>query len=619
MKVLQLCEPGQTPLPHEEEKNNMDNGLAVGIDLGTTHSLVAFSMQRRPHVFSDGNKNPLLPSVVYIDKKGDKKIGFEALVGAPDRVIRSSKRLMGKSLKDIQELDTERDYLLDTDTKSGMVGFKIEDQRLTPVEVGMYILNTLKKRAEEAMGLPVNKAVITVPAYFDDAARKATQEAATLANIKVLRLINEPTAAALAYGLDQGLEGLYVVYDFGGGTFDVSLLMLEGEVFRVLATGGDTNLGGDDIDRSIAYYWLEKNKLTNLPKNTYQQLLLLGKKAKEFLSTNQVFIETLTIKGRHYTFKLTVESLRKIVSATVEKTLSCCTHILKDTGKSIEELEGVVLVGGSTKMPYVQEKVTAYFKKKPLCDINPEKVVAYGAALQAEALTKGANHLLLDVVPLSLGIETMGDLVEKVIDRNTPIPALKRQEFTTYKDGQEGMFIHVLQGEREQVKDCRSLASFSLKGIPPQPAGQARIEVVFQVDADGLLTVKAQELKTGTHQEVQVKPTYGLHKKDMERLVREGFYHAKEDMKNRLAAEEKIEAERVLQALNKALEKDGSLLTLTNKKLIEQKKKECEKLLYSKNYKNLKKEMEKLEELTKKFAKIRMNKAIENALTGKKI
>lgn len=619
MKLLQLCEPGQTPLPHEERKNKENEGLAVGIDLGTTHSLIAFSVQGSPRVFKGEQEKPLVPSAIAIDEKGNKKVGEEALLCNPQHIIRSAKRLMGKSLQDVQMSSMARAYPLDPDNDKGMVGLKVNGVRITPIEVGMCILDFLKKRAEKFLNLPINKAVITVPAYFDDAARKATQEAASLSGIKVLRLINEPTAAALAYGLDQGLEGLYIVYDFGGGTFDVSLLSLEKEVFRVIATGGNTQLGGDDIDQSIVQHWLEKNGLKNPSTRLYQQLLFFAKKAKEYLSSNKKFIENFKSGENKFTLHLTLKDLEKIVDPIVQKTLNCCTQVLEDKQKSIQDLKGVVLVGGTTKMPCVQEKVATYFKKEPLCTIDPEKVVAYGAALQAEALTTGANHLLLDVLPLSLGIETMGGLTEKIIDRNTPIPAVKRQEFTTYQDGQSGMLIHVVQGEREKVEDCRSLASFSLKGIPPQVAGQARIEVTFQVDADGLLTVRAQEKKTGIHQEVQVKATYGLHKKDAERLVREGFYHAKEDMAKRQIIQEQVEAQRILQALEKALEKEGSLLAPLERKLIDQQKNVCKKLCSSTDYQTLKKEMEKLEQVTENFAKMRMNQAIQASFSGKKI
>ncbi len=621
MTFLQLCEPGQTPSPHEEENVPQEEGLAVGIDLGTTHSLIAFSVQGRPVIFEDNKKRAFLPSVMSIDEYGNKKVGFEALdvlSQHPNSVIRSSKRLMGKSLKDIQISNMNKMHHVDEDNPSGMVGLKVNNQRITPVEVGMNIIQSLKMRVEKALGASVVKAVVTVPAYFDDAARQATQQAAELANIKVLRLINEPTAAALAYGLDQGLEGLYAVYDFGGGTFDVSLLQLEKEVFRVLSTGGDAELGGDDIDQVIADCWL-KEKAIKATKQLYQQLLFLAKKAKEHLSEHEIFKEGLKIEGKEISVSLTLEKLQHLVCPIIEQTLACCEATLKDKNKSVTDLKGVILVGGSTKMPYVQEKVAAYFQKKPLCDIDPEKVVAYGAALQAEALSKGAHHLLLDVIPLSLGLETMGGLVEKIIDRNTPIPVTKRQEFTTYKDGQSGMRLHVVQGEREKVKDCRSLASFSLKGIPNQEAGHARIEVTFQVDADGLLTVRAQERVTGINQEVQVKATYGLDEEDMTRLVLEGFEHAQEDMNHRLLVEEQVEAKRILQALDKALEKDGYLLQAAEEKVIRSKKEICEKRILSTDRTALQEAMKKLEEVTENFSAKRMNQAIQQSLRGQKI
>lgn len=467
--LLQIHEPGETPLPHENDE-------AVGIDLGTTNSLVAISRGEKPEIIKG-----ILPSIVTVN---------------------------GKQISSIKR-------------KMNMPAQLVEGK--TPVEISAEILKTLKATAEDALGKEIKKAVITVPAYFDDTQRTATKDAARLAGLEVLRLINEPTAAALAYGLDNGSEGVYAIYDLGGGTFDISILEMQNGVFQVLATGGDTELGGDDFD-----------ELIGKPN---------ARKIKEALSSNNEY------EG------FTRTEFEKLIAPLVDKTIKICASTLKDAGLNKSQIKGVVLVGGSTRVPLVQKKLEEFFGKKPLSNINPDEAVALGAAIQAEALTKGSNNLLLDVIPLSLGLETMHDIVEKIIYRNTPIPCTYAQEFTTFQNNQTGMIFHIVQGEREKVRDCRSLAKFELKGIPAMPAGAAKVRVVFTVDADGLLTVSAHEMATGIRQEIIVKPSYGLDEKDIERMIIESMQHGKEDMQARLLQESKLEAERLLVSLVPALKK----------------------------------------------------------------
>lgn len=464
--LLQIHEPGETPLPHENDE-------AVGIDLGTTNSLVAISRGEKAEIIRG-----ILPSIVTLNGKE----------------IHSIKRMMNNPSQ------------------------KVEGK--TPVEISAEILKRLKDRAEDALGKQVKQAVITVPAYFDDTARTATKDAAKIAGLEVLRLINEPTAAALAYGLDHQAEGFYAIYDLGGGTFDISILLMQKGVFQVLATGGDTALGGDDFDALVGSREI-KEKLTEL--DSYQ-----GVTRAEF---------------------------EKKIEPLVNKTIDICKQVLKDSTLDKSEIKGVVLVGGSTRVPLVKRKLKEFFGQEPLSNINPDEAVALGAAIQAEALTRGSNNLLLDVIPLSLGLETMHDIVEKVIYRNTPIPCSYAQEFTTFQNNQTGMIIHIVQGEREKVQDCRSLAKFELKGIPPMPAGVAKVRVVFNVDADGLLTVSATEVETGVKQEIVVKPSYGLDEAEIERMILESFEHGKEDMEARLVQEAKLEAERLLVSLEPAVKK----------------------------------------------------------------
>ncbi len=494
--LLQLVEPGQTPNPHTNPP-----GIVVGIDLGTTHSVLAAVLEGKPRVLEIEGEGPLVPSTLKASTTG-LKVGE-----TQGDILSSTKRLMGRGPED--PICSQFPHLV-----AGQgVRLKLADYGLTPVEVASHILSHLREKAEKFFELPVEAAVITVPAYFDEAARIATKQASALAGIKVLRLINEPTAAALAYGLEKGIGGVYAVYDFGGGTFDLSLLKLEGGVFQVLGTGGDLNLGGDDIDHALADFLKTKD-------------IRRARFLKEKLTDHDSFDGVIR------------EDLEAIVTPFITKTLRITDEVLRNAELTPRDVEGVVLVGGMTRMPMVRREVEAFFKKTPLSDIDPDQAVALGAALSAHGLQYGSDILLLDVTPLSLGLETMGGLVEKIIPRNTPLPALASQEFTTYQDGQGGMVIHVVQGEREFVQDCRSLARFELKGLPSLPAGAARVRVDFAVDAEGLLTVSAFEKTTGLFQHVEVHPTYGLDQKALSEMILESQKHGKEDILKRLQVEE---------------------------------------------------------------------------------
>ena len=563
MSLLQIHEPGQTPAPHEGEKS-----LAIGIDLGTTHSVVAHSRDQEVEVIRDTHGDAIIPSVVAY--------GDTTMVGRDAKeqgdAIHSIKRLMHEAAKMLQ-------------TPKG---------ELSPVQISAEILKYVKAQAERALGQEVSQAVITVPAYFDDAARIATKDAARLAGLEVLRLINEPTAAALAYGLDHAAEGVFAIYDLGGGTFDISILKLEAGVFQVLATGGDTALGGDDFDDLIA-------SQLNISKAE-------ARSVKEQLSE----AESVEVNGQ----SITREAFNELIAPLVGKTTRICESVMRDAGLEAAAIDGVVLVGGSTRVPYVREQVAECFGKQALTNIDPDQVVAVGAAIQAEALTQGANHLLLDVIPLSLGLETMGGLVEKVVDRNTPIPVSASQEFTTYQDGQSMMKIHVLQGEREMVDQCRSLAHFTLKDIPPLPANVARIKVTFTVDADGLLTVSAQETTTGTMQHIEVKPSYGLDIDQIEAMLRESMEHAQDDIMQRLLVESRVEAERLIVDLYAAIKADRALLEDEEKRQIDAQISRLQDAIGGDNREVIDYEAQRLSEISNSFAGRRMDKAISSALQG---
>jgi len=577
--LLQLSEPGETPLPHSEEDQ-----IVVGIDLGTTHSVVAIVQDGKPVPLRiDGEF--LIPSVVGW-KNNILKIGKDALEEcASDEYVSSFKRYMNQPSKVLMH-------------------------GKTPVELSAEVLRYIKHHVESALGQEVKKAVITVPAYFDDTARQATKDAATLAGLSVLRLINEPTAAALSYGLDQSAEGLYVIYDFGGGTFDVSLLKMSMGVFQVLATSGDVELGGDDIDQAIASYW-HQDKGISLDKN----LTRLARKAKESLANQVNWQENFS--GQM--LELNQEKLNEIAKPFVQKTLSICWGIFIDANIDISDVKGVVLVGGSTRLQEIRSAVRTFFKKEPLINLDPDQIVALGAALQADALSYGSETLLLDVASLSLGIETMGGLVEKIIPRNTPVPTAIAQEFTTYQDGQTAMKIHVVQGERELVSGCRSLAEFVLTDIPPMVAGAARIQVTFEVDADGVLTVSALEKTTETFQRITVKPSYGLNHEDLERMIQEGFEKGVEDIEKRLLIEVEVEAKQLLHSLKVAIEADSDLLSNEEKENLESKANYLKSILSQSDREMIRKQIKDLSVMSQSFAERRISRAIQKRLMGQPV
>ncbi len=619
MSLLEIHEPGETPLPHAGEGT-----LAVGIDLGTTNSVVAISRDGKPAALHDELGKALVPSVVAYPAAGGVLVGDEArllMAQEPRNVVASIKRLMGRGAADLHAVAGVLPYEVEPGTgETDMVKLRIGGKARSPVEISAEILKALRTRAEAALEKPVERAVITVPAYFDDAARTATRDAARVAGLEVLRLVNEPTAAALAYGLDKGSEGLYAVYDLGGGTFDFSLLRLEKGVFQVLATGGDTALGGDDFDRAIAERMLAERKTDGLAdtidESAVKAALALARTMKEQLSDRDQTSGRLELAGVPSFHALARADFDTMIAGGVKRTLDIARGVLADAGMKVEEVHGVVLVGGSTRVPLVRAEVAALIGKPPLVDIDPDEVVALGAALQAEALTGGSETLLLDVTPLSLGLETMGGLVEKVVPRNTPIPVQLAQEFTTYQDGQSAMAIHVVQGEREMVDDCRSLARFELVGIPPMVAGAARIRVTFAVDADGLLTVSAEERTTGVAQRIEVKPSYGLSHDDMADMLYDSLDNAEEDVARRLITEARVEARRNLLALDAAVAKDGTLLTTEERGALDAGRAALETAIAGEDRDAITAAAEALETLVKPFAERRMDRGIREALSG---